>query len=146
MMWPFIWKLFACTYKWCYVFFKISQNKIGKFGRNLLLAKFSSERVNQKMDARTWKTRLARERKIDSSRSPGCSDFIGLTGLWQASIKMKTKGGSARRVKWVVKHRFIRTTCLLALYILAPCWNPESTNYFWQSRDVLQIYDIKIGA
>ena len=146
MMWPFIWKLFTCTYKWCYVFFKISQNKIGKFGRNLLLAKFSSERVNQKMDARTWKTRLSRERKIDSSRSPGCSDFIGLTGLWQASIKMKTKGGSARRVKWVVKHRFIRTTCLLALYILASCWNPESTNYFLQSRDVLQIYDVKIEA
>ena len=27
-------------------FFKISQNKIWKFGRNLLLAKFGSERVN----------------------------------------------------------------------------------------------------
>ena len=36
----------ACTYTWCYLFFKISQHEIRKFGRNLLLAKFGSERVN----------------------------------------------------------------------------------------------------
>ena len=47
MMWPFKWKLSACTYTWCYLLFKISQNKIWKFGRNLLLAKFGSERVKE---------------------------------------------------------------------------------------------------
>ena len=39
------WKFSACTYTWYYLFFKISQNEIWKFGRNLLLAKFGSERV-----------------------------------------------------------------------------------------------------
>ena len=29
----------------CYLFFKISHNEIWKFGQNLLLAKFGSERV-----------------------------------------------------------------------------------------------------
>ena len=47
MMWPFKWKLSACTYTWCYLFFKISQTEIWKFGRNLLLAKFGGERVKQ---------------------------------------------------------------------------------------------------
>ena len=47
MMWPFKWKLSACTYTWCYLFFKISQNEIWKFGRNLLLAKFGSDKVKQ---------------------------------------------------------------------------------------------------
>ena len=46
MMWPFKWKLSACTYTWCYLFFKISQNEIWTFGWNLLVAKFGSERVN----------------------------------------------------------------------------------------------------
>ena len=47
MMWPFKWKLSACTYTWCYLFFKISQNEIWTFGWNLLLAKFGSERVKE---------------------------------------------------------------------------------------------------
>ena len=47
MMWPFKWKLSACTFTWCYLFFKISQNKIWKFGRSLLLAKLGSERVKK---------------------------------------------------------------------------------------------------
>ena len=46
MMWPFKWNLFACTYKWCYLFFKILQNEICKLGRNLPLATLGSERVN----------------------------------------------------------------------------------------------------
>ena len=29
MKWPFKWKLSACTYTWCYLFFKISQMKFG---------------------------------------------------------------------------------------------------------------------
>ena len=44
-MWPFNWKLSACTFTWCYLFFKILQNEICKFGRNLPLATFGSERV-----------------------------------------------------------------------------------------------------
>ena len=36
-----------CTYTWCYLLFKFSQNEIWKFGRNLLLAKFGSERVKE---------------------------------------------------------------------------------------------------
>ena len=74
-----------------------------KFGRNLLLAKFDSERVNQKMDACTLKTRLTRERKIVSARILCCGDFIGLTGLTQGFfffilIKKETKEGSALRM------------------------------------------------
>ena len=42
-MWPFKWKLSACTYTWYYLFFKILQNEIWKSGWNL--AKFDSERV-----------------------------------------------------------------------------------------------------
>ena len=34
-------------YTWCNLFFKILQNEIWKFGRNLLLAKFGNERVNE---------------------------------------------------------------------------------------------------
>ena len=47
MMWPFKWKLSAFTYTRCYLFFKILQNEIWKFGRNLPLATFGSERVNR---------------------------------------------------------------------------------------------------
>ena len=45
MMWPFKWKLSACTFTWCYLFVKIFENEIWKFGRNLPLATFGSERV-----------------------------------------------------------------------------------------------------
>ena len=45
MMWPIKWKLSACTYTWCCLFFKILQNEICKLGRNLSLATFGSERV-----------------------------------------------------------------------------------------------------
>ena len=42
---PFTARVLACTFTWCYLFFKISQNKIWKFGQKLLLAKLGSERV-----------------------------------------------------------------------------------------------------
>ena len=78
-----------------------------KFGRNLLWANFDSERVNQKMDACTLKTRLTRERKIVLARILCCGDFIGLTGLTQGFIftliKKETKEGSALRMNWVIK-------------------------------------------
>ena len=47
MMWQFKWKPSACTFTWCYLFVKILENEIWKFGRNLPLATFGSERVNQ---------------------------------------------------------------------------------------------------
>ena len=47
MMWPFKWKLSTCIYTWCYLFFKISQHEIWKFGRNLLSAKFGSEKSSR---------------------------------------------------------------------------------------------------
>ena len=37
------------TYTWCYLFFKILENEIWKFGRILLFVKFSSERVNSRL-------------------------------------------------------------------------------------------------
>ena len=46
MMWPFKWKLSPCTYTWCYLFVKLLENKIWKFGRNLPLATFGSETGN----------------------------------------------------------------------------------------------------
>ena len=42
---PFTARVLACTFTWCYLFFKISQNKIWKFGQKLLLAKLGSEKV-----------------------------------------------------------------------------------------------------
>ena len=46
MVWPFKWKLSACTFSWCYLFVKILENEMWKFGRNLPSATFRSERVN----------------------------------------------------------------------------------------------------
>ena len=46
-MWPFKWKLSTCTYTWCYLFLTILENEIWKFGRNLPLATFGSERVKE---------------------------------------------------------------------------------------------------
>ena len=45
-MWPFKWKLSACTYTWCHLFLEILENEMWNFGRNLPLATFGSERVN----------------------------------------------------------------------------------------------------
>ena len=53
MMWPFKWKLPACTYTWCYLFSKLSHHEIWKFGQNLHLAEFGSERVKQQ-HMTTW--------------------------------------------------------------------------------------------
>ena len=46
MMWPFKWKLSACTFTWCYLFVKILENEMWKFCRSLPLATFGSERIN----------------------------------------------------------------------------------------------------
>ena len=45
-MWPFKWKLPACTFTWYFLFFKILENEIWKSGRNLPLTTFGSGRVN----------------------------------------------------------------------------------------------------
>ena len=47
IVWPFRWKLSACTFTWCYLFVRILENEIWKFGRNLPLATFGSERVKK---------------------------------------------------------------------------------------------------
>ena len=47
MMWPFKWKLSAYTFRRCYLFLRILENEICKFGRNLPLATFGSERVKR---------------------------------------------------------------------------------------------------
>ena len=53
MMWPFKWNLSACTLTWCYLFVKILENEIWKFGPNLPLATFGSERVNSVLETLT---------------------------------------------------------------------------------------------
>ena len=45
IMWPFKWKLSACTFTWCHLFLKSLENEMWNFGRNLPLATFGSERV-----------------------------------------------------------------------------------------------------
>ena len=45
MMWPLKSELSACTYTWYYLFLKRLENESWKFGRNLPLATFGSERV-----------------------------------------------------------------------------------------------------
>ena len=52
MMWPFKWKLSACTYTWCYLSPTILENEIWKFGRNLPLATFGTERVTLSLGRR----------------------------------------------------------------------------------------------
>ena len=44
-MWPFKQKLSACTFTWCFLFFKILENEIWKSVRNLPLTTFGNERV-----------------------------------------------------------------------------------------------------
>ena len=44
-MWPFKWKLSACTFTWYHLFLTILENEIWKFGRKLPLATFGTERV-----------------------------------------------------------------------------------------------------
>ena len=50
MMWPFKWKLSACTFTWSYLFVKILKHEIWKFGLHLPLATFASERVKEWWD------------------------------------------------------------------------------------------------
>ena len=50
MMWPFKWKLSACTFTWSYLFVKILKHEIWKFGQHLPLATFASERVKEWWD------------------------------------------------------------------------------------------------
>ena len=45
MIWPFKWKLSACTYTWYYLLFKSLQNEIRKSGPSFALATFGSEKV-----------------------------------------------------------------------------------------------------
>ena len=47
-MWPFKWKLSACTFTWCRLFLKILENEIWNFGRNLPLATFGSEGLKER--------------------------------------------------------------------------------------------------
>jgi len=54
MMWPFKWNLSTCSFTWCYLFFKILQNEIWTFGRNLPLATFGSERVEGIYGSSKW--------------------------------------------------------------------------------------------
>ena len=69
MMWPFKWKLSACTFTWCYLFLKI-----WKFGRNLPLATFGSERVklvSQLQFIRWWSgTTVAWSRSLCKGKTP----------------------------------------------------------------------------
>ena len=53
MMWPFKWKLSASAFTWCHLFSQLSQHEICKFGQNLLLAEFGSERVKHQHKT-TW--------------------------------------------------------------------------------------------
>ena len=48
MMWPFRWKLYACTFTWRHLFLKILENEIWNFGRNLPLATFGSEGLKER--------------------------------------------------------------------------------------------------
>ena len=45
IIWPFKRKLSALTFTWCYLFVKILENEIWKFGQNLPLATFGSHWV-----------------------------------------------------------------------------------------------------
>ena len=47
-MWPFKWKLPACTFTWYFLFFKMLENEIWKSGRNLPLITFGSEKVKER--------------------------------------------------------------------------------------------------
>ena len=54
MMWPFKWKLSACTFTRCYLFVKILENDIWKFGLNFPLTTFDSERAKGEIHLLLW--------------------------------------------------------------------------------------------
>ena len=64
MEWPFKWNLSTCTYTWCYLFFKISQNEIWDFCRILPLATFGSERVKTSHEGMSRRSRAATTKKV----------------------------------------------------------------------------------
>ena len=47
-MWPFKWKLPSCTFTWYLFVFTMLKNEIWKYGRNLPLTTFGSERIKRR--------------------------------------------------------------------------------------------------
>ena len=86
MMWPFKWKLSACTFTWCYLFVKILENEIWKFGQNWPLAISGSERVKE--EKRIWSPEST-EKILSFMResNPWPMKFYWVTGiLWRAVL------------------------------------------------------------
>ena len=127
-MWPFKWKLSACTYARCYLFYKISRNEISKFGRNLLLAKFGSERFNRKCtiqkqvrylflawgNSRYFATPPLFRREVTSEERPQKfhNDDVSLPDLGRAFDWLKQISHAARRIRSttqiliVIRHQY----------------------------------------
>ena len=81
-MWPFKWKLSA----WCYLFVKILENEICKFGQNLPLATFGSERVNNNKKVPTSHKCMLKEILKGILLLHTCKLFLGQ--VWELRLVM----------------------------------------------------------
>ena len=88
-MWPFKWKLSACTFTWCYLFLKILENEIWNFGRNLPLATFGSERVNEESFTNGMRCRISNMTKYRFHHFNTPAPYLG-------TLNMATKPSSFR--------------------------------------------------
>ena len=83
MMWPFKWKLSASTFTWCHLFSQLSQHEIWKFGQNLLLAEFGSERVKHQHKT-TWNGNTQHKDGLNTDRDIAYSSKREATTLKSA--------------------------------------------------------------
>ena len=79
-------------YTWCYLFFKISQTEIWKFGRNLLLAKFGGERVKQ-LNFTFWEKDPLRGNQLKRTRRVENLQICKFATTWK---KKKTESFASR--------------------------------------------------
>ena len=135
MMWPFKWKLSACTFTWCYLFVKILENEILKFGRNLPLATFGSERVNTTCELSIFirsggdcQQHCQQQQSHSGLRSPGRSNSTFWDWLYR-------KGGKHQRISITV-HKPLFSVHNLGL-------NKSIRRFYWSFAQNGTLYTVK---
>ena len=143
-MWPLKWKLSACTFSWCYLFVKILENEICKFGRNLPLATFGSEGLKASMlvaykipkrytDFRSSSTGSDPLRVLHSFLIPDRLLFAVITILILSHV-FPDNGSALCYVEWVWQlTKFTRDTSP-ALGLKERCW----MRLAWRHRQWVQ--------
>ena len=145
MMWPFKWKLSACNLTWCYLFVKILENEIWKFGQNLPLATFSSERINVLsgfylslgFNGHFVIPNLAEFRDTAPLEVRLPMLRLGFGGCWSLLLLVAWSYKSAFLVKYCVKYlgtrlfKHLKTGMHLCIFLLEARFNQFSTQKAW---------------